>query len=855
MTTRRRAAFVDHPTASRRLRRLLLGATILGGALPLAAQAQTTLPSGGNVVAGQATIGSAGSTMTIRQGSDRAIIDWADFSIGEKADVLIQNGSGATLNRVSGSAVSSIDGLLRATGSVYLVNPNGVVIGARGIVETGGNFIASTLDTPNAAFLAGGSLTFSGTSRAKVVNLGKVGALGGHVALIGALVENQGSLSAANGTVGMIAGSKVLLRDAAHDGGGLFSVLYGDAQMRAANGGTIAAANVELRAQQGNVYALAGNSAGTINATGVRRGDGRVWLVSDAGGTEVAGTIRARGADGAAGAIETSGARLRIGASTIDATGGTWLVDPEDLDIDAAAASTINATLGANTGVTLTTGASGASAFGNGDANGAGDILINAGLAWNTGATLTLSAYHGIAVNADIAVNRGGSVVLRTNQGGTGGQVLFTQGRSIAFADGQPGQALSINDVAYTLLYSWSDLQGINAKGGNYALAHRLSGRTTTSAPVQTLYGVLDGLGNTIENVTIRSTNATNVGLIGFVNGGAAVRNLVLGTVAAVDWAVKGSSQMGGLAGTNNGTIENIFGDVQAVTGDGDNVGGLVGLNNGDIRNVSVRADATGNHYVGGLVGKNTGRIAGAHVMSAADTWGAYHTGGLVGYNDCASTISNSSASVPVVGNFYYLGTAPVFTYSARVSGLVGTNYGHITQSFATGTVRGSTNVGGLVGQNLQGTIELSYATGAITASQYAGGLVGYNDFAGTIRNAYATGSVTADQMAGGLVGATDGAVSFVYASGKVTAKDDRYAGGVAGSAGTLEQARWDIDGTGQRAVSGDFMSFGATVFGVHRGNCRSREISVGGISIRPAARTRPGASMKARPHRYSRPS
>lgn len=843
MLTRRRAALAGsrrailHRNGGRRLRRLLLGATILGGGMPLAAQAQTTLPGGGSVVAGQAAIGEAGGSMTIRQSSDRAIIDWTSFSIGEKASVLIENGSGATLNRVTGSAVSSIDGVLRATGSVYLVNPNGVVIGAHGVVETGGSFIASTLDVPNAAFLAGGNLAFTGTSRAQVVNLGKVGALGGNVALIGAVVENQGSLSAANGTVGMIAGSKVLLRDAAHDGGGLFSVLYGDAQTSAANGGTIAAANVELRAQQGNVYALAGNSAGTINATGVRRGDGKVWLVSTAGATEVAGTIRAQGAGGAAGAIETSGARLRIGASTIDAAGGTWLVDPEDLIVDATAAATINATLGANTGVTLTSGANGASAYGNGDANGAGDILINAGLAWNTGATLTLNAYHGISVNADIAVNGSGSVVLRTNQGGTGGEVRFNAGHALSFADGQSGQTLSINDTGYTLLRSWDDVKAISGTSSNYALAHGLGDFNSTSAAVALLSGALDGLGNKIESATIQPTNASNVGLIGTISGSGAVRNLVFGKISIYDWSSKGSSVMGGLAGVNNGSIANIVGISTVATGNGSDIGGLVGINSGDIRNISFAGDPIGNNNVGGLVGTNHGRISNAHNSATSEVWGAYYVGGLVGRN--GGVITDSSADAPVIANEYYIAPRYNFLSTPLAGGLVGSNEGTITRSFATGAVKGSRQIGGLVGQNKgtitrsfatgaasawsevgglvgenQGLIDIAYATGAVTASgSSAGGLVGTNLMDGmgslTIRNAYATGNVTGDDIVGGLVGASADRIETSYATGKVVAKPGNRAGGIAGSSsGDLVDVYWSVSGTGRSSANGDWSAF-----------------------------------------------
>ena len=96
------------------------------------------LPSGGQTVAGQAAISSAGSRLTVNQTSARAIINWTDFSIGQGASVQFNNGSGATLNRVTGQNASSLNGALGATGSVYLINPNGVVIGKTGVINTGG---------------------------------------------------------------------------------------------------------------------------------------------------------------------------------------------------------------------------------------------------------------------------------------------------------------------------------------------------------------------------------------------------------------------------------------------------------------------------------------------------------------------------------------------------------------------------------------------------------------------------------------------------------------------------------------------------------------------------------------------
>jgi hypothetical protein len=40
------------------------------------------LPSGGRIAAGQVSISSAGSAMTVRQSTDKAAIHWDSFSVG-----------------------------------------------------------------------------------------------------------------------------------------------------------------------------------------------------------------------------------------------------------------------------------------------------------------------------------------------------------------------------------------------------------------------------------------------------------------------------------------------------------------------------------------------------------------------------------------------------------------------------------------------------------------------------------------------------------------------------------------------------------------------------------------------------
>ena len=246
------------------------------------------------MASGNVSIGSTSPTsLTISQSSRTGIVNWSSFSIGQGNQVQFNNGSGATLNRVTGNVPSSINGVLSATGSVYLVNPSGVVVGPSGVIKTGGSFVASTLDVKDAEFRAGGSLTFSGNSNASVVNLGKIGSSKGDVVLIARQVRNDGSLTARNGTAAMASGSEVVLSDGSLGNGKvLVRRPAQDGEIR--NSGAIRAAEVELRANGGNIYALAGNTGQAITATGVASKGGRIFLTAEGGSVNVTQKVVAR---------------------------------------------------------------------------------------------------------------------------------------------------------------------------------------------------------------------------------------------------------------------------------------------------------------------------------------------------------------------------------------------------------------------------------------------------------------------------------------------------------------------------------------------------------------------------------
>ena len=278
-------------------------------------------PIGGAVAAGSATITGQGTALTtINQTGNQVIINWQNFSIGagEVTQFIQPSANASALNRVLSGNPSEIFGELKANGQVFVINPNGILVGASGKIDTK-SFVASTLDIPNANFLSGGGLTLSGNSTASVENQGTITALGGDVFLIGNTVRNSGTILAPQGTVGLAAGSQVQLVQAGNE---RLSVLAGNPSTSGAstgvdNSGTIGAATAELKAAGGNIYALAINNGGVVRATGIVNENGHIYLRAAGANIQNSGTIAANNADGSGGSIVVDGGHNATSPSTV----------------------------------------------------------------------------------------------------------------------------------------------------------------------------------------------------------------------------------------------------------------------------------------------------------------------------------------------------------------------------------------------------------------------------------------------------------------------------------------------------------------------------------------------------------
>jgi filamentous hemagglutinin family protein len=748
-------------------------------------------PTGGQVAAGSASITDAGKTLTVNQTSHTAIINWQSFSIGagELTKFVQPSSTSAALNRVISGNPSAIYGTLSSNGQIYLINPNGILVGPGGVVNTAG-FIASTRDISNQDFLSG-NLHFVGSSDSGVQNLGTINALGGNVYLIGHTVDNQGDINAPNGTAGLAAGDDVLIAQGGTES--LFVQPNANSSSTSGsltgvhNSGTIKATAAELKAANGNMYALAINNSGTIIATTVKHQGGHIYLTSDSGtvvnsgtldasataaggkggsitvkstkGTTIqSGKILAKGGQGGAGGnVDISAAKVQL-TGMVDTTspGGTtgmlildpatWTVAPSGGDETGAQ---VAATL-ANTDLTLT-----------------GDTLvtIDDSITWTSNNTLTLattSSSSTIVINAAISGINGGLTL-----SGASDTVPITATASVNVANFILQHGFWTQDSATLPTFTAShDFEIQNASS-----FLRITGGDGVTAPFQItdVYG-LEGLASPSNNFL-----GANAELMNDIDAtGTATWNAIQGVpqgfvpIGSYDGL---SNDLAGYGGTFNGqgfVINGLYINTPSASSAG-LFGDTRGGSGSVIENLGLtNANVTGSSYVGALVGVDNADISNCY--STGSVSGTDIVGGLIGIAVADLNSDSSSATVTSPGSSFEMG------------GLIGyLQGGEINDSYATGAVTvgaSSDSVGGLVGINF-GNLHDTYSTGAISAgsgSTDIGALIGTDD--GTVNNSFwdaSTAGVTSATGQGGdpgVIAATTSQLeseSFILANSPVT--------------------------------------------------------------------------------------
>ncbi|MEM4719504.1 MAG: GLUG motif-containing protein, partial [Candidatus Pacearchaeota archaeon] len=213
-----------------------------------------------------------------------------------------------------------------------------------------------------------------------------------------------------------------------------------------------------------------------------------------------------------------------------------------------------------------------------------------------------------------------------------------------------------INDIDCSDTINWNSGQGFEPVGNFY----------------NSFFGSLDGQNYRIINLYIDRPSQDYVGLFGYVGDNGNIRNIGL-----INSRIRGSSNVGGIAGYFLGSISNSY-NTGNISGSS-SVGGIAGHFWGSISNSYNTGNVSGSSYVGGIAGSSWGSISNSY--NTGNISGSSNVGGIVGLFDGGS-ISNSYNTGNISG-------------SSNVGGIAGYFWGSISNSFWDIETSGRTNACG----------------------------------------------------------------------------------------------------------------------------------------------------------------
>jgi len=440
-----------------------------------------TLPSGGQVTAGQATISQSPGFMHIEQSSNKAILEWQSFSIGQGGHVNFfqqQGPSSVALNRVLGNNPSQIFGHLSANGRVFLVNPSGILFGPTANVSVGA-LVASTLSITDDDFLAGRYVFSNAGGAGSVVNQGSLFSHSGYTVLLAPQVTNEGFIFANLGSVALAAGDRVSLDMV---GDNLIRVSVDQAALDAAvvNTGNLEAfgGNVLLSAHSANALLdTVLNTQGFVRAARMTEVDGEIVLDGGSRGKiAIHGDVFADGNFGIKGAdLEVRSNVHAMGAMAVDATGtvDVGAADGQFAGLSASGAQTINA----------------------------GAMRVQAGSGGNASVSATGQRIAVNVGNLDVrTLDGGGSAAIFSS---AGAQTIDVQDGDYILVSGAGGgfAALAAFDAVQTVTIS-----GAGANAIVVGTADALGGSFLTAAE----QSVTAGIGSQGGSITVQGGTQTN---------------------------------------------------------------------------------------------------------------------------------------------------------------------------------------------------------------------------------------------------------------------------------------------------------------------------------------------------------
>lgn len=274
---------------------------------------------------------------------------------------------------------------------------------------------------------------------------------------------------------------------------------------------------------------------------------------------------------------------------------------------------------------------------------------------------------------------------------------------------------------------------------------------TNQSNAYGTFNGNLDGGGHTItltsgQDGTRGSDHVTS--FFHTIGSDGDVKNLNVAGSLTITF-VDGKTRVAGIAGYNNGTIENctFSGSITNENRSAARAAGIADSNNGTIKSCAVLAGST---------------ITAMPPAGGTAPTGAF-AGGIVVHNGSDKDLTSNASPAKII-NCSNAATVKTYTYgvnpnetSFRAAGIAAIN----------GTDHGVTNLS-------YGEISNCFNTGDIAGTAYIGGIAGYSGYFNTasVANCYNTGDVSMETSTGdcigGIVGRNAASVTYCYSTGDV---------------------------------------------------------------------------------------
>lgn len=150
--------------------------------------------------------------------------------------------------------------------------------------------------------------------------------------------------------------------------------------------------------------------------------------------------------------------------------------------------------------------------------------------------------------------------------------------------------------------------------------------------------------------------------------------------------------------------------------------------------------------------------------------------------------------------------TGDVFGNDYRAGGLIGGNwFADISDCYSSCYVEGKRTVGGLIGENEGGDLNRCYSCGVVKGTDETGGLIGsVSSYSPIINNCYSSSDIIGYTKVGGLIGSiSSGTVKNCYSRGLVAGTDN--IGGLIGYrwTGIIQNSFWDTETSGQTTSAG----------------------------------------------------